>query len=129
MSPEQAHRFAVSWYAAWNARPKADLDAIMSHYAPNIEHSSPYIARFNGTNDTTLYGIDAVRAYFGRGIEHDHVPANGGPLPPLRFNPGHTAVGNESVILIYTRFSGELAAEVFFFNESDKVVRSISHYA
>ncbi len=128
MTPDQARTFAASWYAAWNARPHADLEAIMSHYAPTIEHSSPYIARFNGTNDATLFGIDAVRAYFGRGIERDHVPADGGPGGPLRFNPGHTAVGNQSVVLIYTRFTGELAAEVFVFDDAGQVVRSISHY-
>jgi hypothetical protein len=128
MSPAQAHRFAESWYAAWNARPNADLDAIMEHYAPTIEHSSPFIARFNGTNDASLRGFAAVREYFGRAIERSPTPAAGGPGGSLRFNPMHMALGHESMILVYTRFSGELAAEVFFFDGAGKVVRSVSHY-
>lgn len=129
ITAERAAEFARSWYAAWNARPNADLDAIMAHYAPTIEHSSPYIARFNGTDDASLRGIDAVRRYFGRAIERNSTEAAGGPGGPLRFNPRHLAVGNESVALVYTRFSGELAVEVFFFDAGGRVVRSVSHYA
>lgn len=60
LSPDLARRFAESWYAAWNAH---DLEAIMACYAPQIEHSSPFIARY--TSDptaATLKGKDAVRA-------------------------------------------------------------------
>lgn len=129
ITTDRAAAFARSWYAAWNARPNADLDAIMAHYAPTIEHSSPFIARFNGTNDASLRGIDAVRGYFGRAIERSPTPDAGGPGGPLRFNPKHLAIGHESVILVYTRFTGELAAEVFFFDAGGRVVRSVSHYA
>jgi hypothetical protein len=128
VTPAQAETFARSWYAAWNARPNADLDAIMAHYAPEIEHSSPFIARFNGTSDPSLRGFAAVREYFQRAIQRSPTPAGGGPGGPLRFNPMHLAVGHESVILVYTRFSGEMAAEVFYFDSAGKVVRSVSHY-
>lgn len=129
LTPDQARTFADSWYAAWNARPNADLAAIMSHYAREIEHSSPFIQRFNGTPDATLRGIEAVTDYFGRAIQKSPTPPGGGPGGPLRFNPLHLTVGHESVILIYRRFSGELAAEVFFLRASDhKIIRSISHY-
>jgi hypothetical protein len=128
ITPEFAESFARSWYAAWNACPRPDLAAIMSHYAAGIEHSSPFIARFNGTDDPSLRGIDAVREYFGRAIERSPTPANGGPGGPLRFNPMHVTIGHASVILVYRRFSGELAAEMFVFDESGKVGRSVSHY-
>jgi hypothetical protein len=128
ITQERAAAFAKSWYAAWNAPPNADLEAIMAHYAPSIEHSSPFIARFNGTNDASLRGIEAVREYFGRAIERSPTPAGGGPGGSLRFNPMHMAVGHDSVILVYTRFSGELAGEVFFFDDGGKIVRSVSHY-
>jgi hypothetical protein len=61
MTAEQAAAFAGAWYGAWNAH---DLEAVMALYAPGIEHSSPFIARY--TNDPTcaaLRGKDAVRAY------------------------------------------------------------------
>ncbi len=65
-TPESAAAFAKRWYAAWNAR---DLDAIMACYDANIEHSSPFIKRYNGTDDLSIVGIDAVRDYFRRALE------------------------------------------------------------
>jgi hypothetical protein len=117
LTPAQAARFARSWYAAWNAH---DLDAILSHYSEAIEHSSPFIARY--TSDPAcapLRGREAVRGYFGRALRRN---------PTLRFDPLHLAVGVETVSLVYRRMSGDLAAEVFFFDPAGRVVRSISHY-
>lgn len=116
LNPEHAQQFAVSWYAAWNAH---DLDAIMSHYAEAIEHSSPFIQRYNGSADLALHGINAVSAYFARALARN---------PTLRFDPLHVAVGLESVILVYRRMTGDLAAEVFLFDGEDRIVRSVSHY-
>lgn len=113
-----AQRFATSWYAAWNAH---DLDAMMAHYAEEIEHSSPFIARYN--NDPTcapLRGKADVQAYFARALARN---------PTLRFDPVHTAVGVETVLLVYRRMTGEVAAETFAFDEAGKIVRSVSHYA
>jgi len=111
-----ARAFAASWYSAWNAH---DIDAIMAHYAPSIEHSSPFIKRYNGTDDASLRGIAAVRDYFARALARN---------PALRFDPKHLTIGLESVILVYTRMTGDLAAEVFFFDDGGRVVRSVSHY-
>jgi hypothetical protein len=120
LTPEQANVFATQWYAAWNA---ADLDAIMACYDRGIEHSSPFIAKFNGTDESVLRGWMVVREYFGRALER-----NPTPVGVTRFNPMHIATGHDSVILVYRRMSGELAGEVFFLNGQGKIVRSISHY-
>ena len=58
LTPELSAAFAERWYAAWNA---GDLDAVMACYDDSIEHSSPFIARFNGTADGSLRGKPAVR--------------------------------------------------------------------
>lgn len=115
-TPDSARAFADRWYAAWNAR---DIDAIMACYEPTIEHSSPFIKRYNGTDDKWLKGIDAVRDYFARALVRN---------PTLQFHPKHVAVGLESVILVYTRMTGDLAAEVFVLSERGLILRSISHY-
>ena len=117
LTPEFALAFSRTWYQAWNAH---DLERIMGHYSPTIEHSSPFIARYN--NDPAcapLRGKAAVAAYFGRALERN---------PTLRFDPLHTAVGVESVALVYRRMTGELACETFFFDGSGKIQRSVSHY-
>ena len=111
-----ARDFAQSWYAAWNAH---NLDAMMAHYSAAIEHSSPFIKRYNGTDDPSLKEIEEVRDYFARALVRN---------PTLRFDPLYVTVGLESVILVYKRMTGDLAAEVFVFDEAGKVVRSISHY-
>lgn len=116
LTPVDAERFAASWYAAWNSH---DLARIMAHYAEGIEHSSPFIARYNGDADCKpLQGKAAVRAYFGRALERN---------PTLRFDPLHATVGVSSVALAYRRMTGELAMETFQF-EGGHVVRSVSHY-
>lgn len=111
-----AGEFAVAWYAAWNAR---DADAIMTLYATDIEHSSPFIKRYNDSDDLSLIGLDAVRDYFARAIARN---------PTLSFQPRHLAIGLQSVVLVYSRMTGDLAAETFWFNAAGKIVRSISHY-
>ncbi len=116
LTPERASAFASSWYAAWNAH---DIDAIMGHYDEAIEHSSPFIKRYNGTDDVALRGKTAVREYFARALVRN---------PTLRFDPLHVTTGLESTILVYRRMTGDLAAEVFFLNGEGKIVRSVSHY-
>jgi hypothetical protein len=117
LAPDAAHRFAESWFAAWNAH---DLDAMMAHYADGIEHSSPFIARYNADPDCApLRGKPAVRDYFGRALERN---------PTLRFDPIHVALGVDSVSLVYRRMTGEVACETFFLDAAGKVARSVSHY-
>ncbi len=116
LSPADAQAFADRWYAAWNSR---NIDAIMACYDPAIEHSSPFIKRYNNTDDRFLRGITAVRDYFARALERN---------PTLRFDPMFVTTGLESVILVYRRMSGDLAAELFTLNADGKIMRSISHY-
>lgn len=120
LTPAAATAFADRWYAAWNAY---DLDAIMACYEPTIEHSSPFIKRYNAgmpdENDTALRGIHAVRDYFRRALERN---------PTLRFDPMHVTTGLESVLLVYRRMSGDLAGEVFFLSPRGLIQRSVSHY-
>jgi ketosteroid isomerase-like protein len=112
----EARRFSTSWYAAWN---RHDLDGILAHYAGTIEHSSPFIARYNEDPDCRpLKGKAAVRDYFGRALERN---------PTLRFDPIHLAVGVETVALVYRRMTGEVAVETFRLRDG-LVETSVSHY-
>jgi len=116
LAPADAHAFAASWYSAWN---RHDLDGMMAHYDEAVEHSSPFIARYNGDAECRpLVGKAAVRAYFARALERN---------PTLRFDPLHVAVGVDSVALAYRRMTGEMAMETFQLRDG-KVVRSVSHY-
>lgn len=126
LTPAAARAFADRWFAAWNAH---DLDAMMACYDPAIEHSSPFIKRYNDAigrgDEPSIRGLAGVRDYFGRALARN---------PALRFEPVHVAIGLDSVILVYRRHShdtpavGELSAEVFFLNAACLIVRSVSHY-
>ncbi|MCC6971307.1 MAG: nuclear transport factor 2 family protein [Phycisphaerales bacterium] len=116
LTPAQCQAFADRWYAAWNSH---SIDAIMACYDERIEHSSPFIKRYNNTDDVALRGKPAVRAYFARALERN---------PTLRFDPMFVTTGLESVILVYRRMSGDLAAEIFFLSPQGLILRSVSHY-
>ncbi len=117
LTPSDAERFATRWYSAWNAR---DIDAIMACYHDSIEHSSPFIKRYNGTDELSLKGKPAVRDYFARALERN---------PTLQFHPMHITTGLTSVLLVYRRMTGDLAGEVFFLDAATGlIVRSVSHY-
>ncbi|PNW76831.1 hypothetical protein CHLRE_11g478100v5 [Chlamydomonas reinhardtii] len=69
---ESARKLAEDWVAAWNAR---DLDAVMSHYSPEVVFESPRVAAaFHATGgqvgspDGVLRGLGALRQYFAQGI-------------------------------------------------------------
>src|SRR5438552_624528 len=100
-----AHGFAASWTAAWNAHA---LDRMMDHYAEPIEHSSPFIARYNDDPSCApLAGKAAVRDYFARALARNAT---------LRFDLLHTMLGVDTVTLVYRRMTGELSTETFFFD-------------
>ena len=102
---------AADWDGVIPANPRAgyDVRAIMDHYAPTIEHSSPFIKRYNNSDDASIRGFEDVRDYFARALQRN---------PTLRFDPLHLTVGLESVILVYRRMTGDLAAELFAFDDA-----------
>ena len=115
MDPET---FAKSWLAAFNAQ---DLDAIMSHYAENVEHSSPTVVRILGEPSGIVRGKAAVRAYFEKALA---AAGKGLTFEPLRLH-----VGVNGVTLVYHRSGGKIVAETFHFDASGKVVRAFVAHA
>ncbi len=129
MTLDEANAFARRWFAAWNQHLPggsiANLDTIMACYDEHIEHSSPFIAKFNAAHGggDTLRGKAEVSAYFGRALASN-------PTPPgvTRFDPMRVTAGTDSVLVVYRRWTGEIAGEVFFLNTAGLIVRSVSHY-
>lgn len=117
MDEQRAHRFANEWYAAWNAH---DLEAILEHYADDVELTSPFVASLTGSDDGRLVGKDALRAYFAAGLER---------FPELQFEPLELYVGVRSLVLRYVGPTGAETAEVIFLNADRKVGRYFAHYA
>lgn len=117
MDAADAQRFAEHWYAAWNAH---DLEAILEHYADDVELTSPFVASLAGNEDGRLVGKDALRAYFAAGLER---------FPDLHFEPLELYVGVRSLVLRYVGPTGAETAEVIFLNDDGRVGRYFAHYA
>ena len=112
-----AKAFAESWIAAWNAH---DLDAVMAHYAKEVELISPTAAKLLGDASGTVRGEAALRGYFARGLE---------AFPTLRFALADVLAGLASVLLYYTNQKGTKTGEFMELNADGKVVRVVANYS
>jgi hypothetical protein len=112
-----AERLAAHWIAAWNAH---DLDAIMSHYADDVEIASPVAAQLLGTLDGRVSGKPALRAYFARGLA---------AFPQLRFDLKSVFVGTDTIVLYYANQRGTDTAEVMELDARGRVKRMRATYS
>ena len=117
MDQAAAQQLARSWYEAWNAH---DLEAILGHYADDVEMTSPLVSVLTGNAEGKIVGKDALRAYFAAGLEK---------YPALHFEPRELFVGVDSLVLHYVSASGQLAAEVISLDDQGKITRYTAHYA
>jgi uncharacterized protein (TIGR02246 family) len=113
---QRAQRFADEWYEAWNAH---DLEAILDHYADDVEMVSPLVSVLTGSDDNMIAGKDALRSYFAAGLEK---------YPELHFEPIELFVGVDRLVLQYRSAGGNVAAEVIVLDSQDKITRYFAHY-
>ena len=116
MDEERAARFAEGWYAAWNAH---DLEAVLEHYADDVEMASPLVSALAGRDEGRIVGKAALGEYFAAALEH---------YPDLRFEPLGLFAGLDSLVLHYVSVGGRPAAETVFLDENDRVTRYFAHY-
>jgi hypothetical protein len=111
-----ARRVASEWFDAWNEH---DLEAVLSHYARDVEFTSPFAVELTGRADGTLRGVEELRTYFARALA---------AFPELCFTDLHIAQGVASITLCYRSVRGLQAAETMFFGADGKIVRVLAHY-
>jgi hypothetical protein len=116
LSETEVRQFADRWVLAWNSR---DLEAIMSHYAPEVVLTSPSAAKLLSDPSGTVTGKEAVRSYFERGLE---------AYPNLTFDLLDVMWGISSVILYYRNQKGTKTGEFMEFDAKQKVVRVVANY-
>jgi hypothetical protein len=117
ISHEQADRFATEWIGAWNAH---DLDAIVSHYAEDVDFVSPFVAALTGEESARIEGLDGLREYFRQGLE---------TFPDLHFELYTALPGASSIALHYRSVGGRLAIETMELDAAGLVVRAAAHYS
>lgn len=112
-----AEHFASDWIDSWNSH---DLQRILSHYADDFEMSSPVIIQLANEPSGTLRGKTTVGAYWAKALQL---------IPDLQFKLITTLVGVNSITLYYQGAQGRLSAEVFHFNQDQKVTKAFAHYS
>lgn len=117
MTPERAERFAREWLDAWNAH---DLERILSHYADDVEFTSPFIPALLGDASGTVRGRHALRDYFAKGLAR---------YPALHFRLETVLAGLRSFTVCYESVNGLAAAEVMEVDGEGRIVRVLAHYA
>jgi hypothetical protein len=117
LSEAEFRQFAHHWVRAWNSH---DLDAIVSHYAPEVVLTSPAAAKLLNYPSGTVTGKEAVRSYFERGLE---------AYPNLTFELLDVMWGISSVILYYRNQRGTKTGEFMEFDANQKVVRVVANYS
>ena len=93
---------------------------MLSHYADNVEFTSPVIFELLGDPSGTIRGKEALRSYFEKGLA---------AYPNLRFELLHVLAGVDSVCIFYRSVHrGGLGAEVMVLNPQGQVARLMVHY-
>ena len=113
----QAERFGKDWIDAWNSH---DLDAIMEHYADNVEFWSPLIVKRLGDASGLITDKVRLRAYFAHGLES---------IPNLHFTLLQVLPGVDSVTIYYRNQSGAEVAEVTVLDADNRAVSVRAHYS
>jgi hypothetical protein len=99
LTEEAAWALARGWCEAWNRR---DVDAIMAHYAEDVEFNSPTIVHRWGNADGWIRGKAKLRANFEIGVK----------APNLRFDLIDVLLGVNAISIIYRRETGTLVSDL-----------------
>jgi hypothetical protein len=116
MNEQLARNLAEDWIDAWN---RHDLDAILRHYAPDVEFTSPFVPALSGDQSGTLHGRERLAAYFQKGLQ---------AYPDLHFDFIQILTGIDSLLLYYRSVNGMLAAEMMTVNAEGLIQLVRVHY-
>jgi ketosteroid isomerase-like protein len=108
--------FAREWIAAWNAH---DLERVLSHYATDVELTSPLAAERVPGSGGYVRGEAALRAYWEPALA-----AN----PDLHFELEAVLTAVDGCTILYRNHRGQLVAESLFWNDAGLVTRAAVAY-
>ena len=106
----------MEWVESWNSH---HLERILSHYAEDVEVTSPMIKVATGIDTGTLQGKASVREYWRAALEK---------VPDLHFKVVACTRGVDSLAIFYKSVMGKRAIEVMFFDPDGRVSKVIAHY-
>jgi hypothetical protein len=110
---EQAAR---AWMEDWNNR---SIQNLMTHYADDVIFYSHTVTKRWGIQSGKLEGKGAVEKHLRKGMEQ---------VPGMHFEFQSLLFGLESMILLYKRETGVLAADYVLFNDEGMVKEVRTHW-
>lgn len=108
---------AVTWVEACNEH---DIEAILDHYAENVEFQSDVVIRRWGKPDGILYGKTELREHFRRGLEM---------APNLRFELEEIFTGPSNYAVQYRRDNGNRVIQIVALDPMGRATRVQTFYA
>jgi hypothetical protein len=108
--------FASKWVESWNSH---DLDIILSHYAEDVEVTTPMIKVAMGIDNGTIYGKAAARRYWNAALQK---------VPDLHFVLVECTQSIDTIAIYYKSVMKKMAIEVMFFDDEGKIKKVIAHY-
>ena len=117
LSESEARALAERWISTWNSH---DVEAILSHYSPEVTLTSPVVAKRLNDSSGTVKGIEALRNYFEMGLK---------AYPALNFELKDVMWGVSSVLLYYRNHVGTMTGELMELNAGGKVTRVVANYS
>jgi ketosteroid isomerase-like protein len=119
MNSQALDGFGKEWLKAWNDR---DLEAILSHYADDVEMRSPLVVHLLGDPAGSVRGKSSLRHYFETVIRtYPAEPGTGLELLGVY-------QGVSSMIVFFQAKDGR-AAEMMELTEDGKIRRAVAHFA
>ena len=112
-----AQKFAKAWIQSWNSH---NIEDILSHYAEDIEVTTPMIKMAAGIESGSLKGKNLVADYWRKALVK---------IPDLHFELIDVTMGVNSVALYYKSIMNKTCVEVMFFDENGLVNRMFAHYS
>ncbi len=103
MDAEFALCFARNWQASWNSH---DVERILTHCTDDVVFQSPYVAQRFHEPTGEVRGKDALRAYWGSGLEQQ---------PDLQFTVEDVRVSVDTLVVNYRNQHGHAVSEVLKF--------------
>ncbi len=117
ITQEQAEQLAREWVDAFN---RHDLEAVLAHYADDVEFRSPVVVELVDDPSGTIRGKAALRSYFERGLAR---------FPNLAFELVHVLAGVDGLTIVHRgTHRDRLGAEIMCLNSQGQIDRVTVHY-
>ena len=116
-TPLDPHELAREWIAAWNAR---DLDAVLRHYADDVQFTSPTAAAVVPASGGVVRGIEALRDYWSAALPQ---------VPDLHFELVDVLTTVDGLTIVYRNQRGQLVAETLLLRPDGLVWWGVASYS